>query len=634
MRLWLPLVALTACTPASITFFTAEPASIPPGETSQLSWSSSGAPSCRLEPLGMDVGLAGALAVTPTSTTEYTLTCGKAVSTTRIVVAARIDRFTATPATVLAGDLVELSWAAAAPGCRLEPLAEDVPAAGTRSVRPLTNTTYTLNCAGTTGSAMVSVGTPPTDPLFPTQWHLANTGQAGGTRGQDLSVESVWADWRGEGVRVAVVDDGVDLAHEDLAQNANTADSHDYLGNATVDLAEHGTAVAGLIGARDVNGVGGRGVAPRVTLVSYNFLQDSSSAAELDAMVRGLDKNAVSNNSWGDADDGTGLLTSADALWLMGVRRGTSEGRGGKGIVYLFPAGNGGNDRFPDDSNFDAQANSRYVLAIGGVGDDGKRAAYSEPGANVLVSTPSGDRATHYLTTTDITGNPGYNNGRTPGEPSNANYTQTFDGTSASTPNASGVVALLLQANPALTWRDVRRVLALSARRNDSRHADWTTNGAGHAVNHDYGFGVVDATAAVRLAKTYDAGVPEVNFESPLQAPGLAIPDNDMTGVSSSIDVAGSGVRQVDFVEVTVTITHPASGDLELVLRHEGGGFSRLHPKHACMGTCSAIDGFTFTSVRHLDEPADGKWTLQVRDVASQDVGRFVSWKLALSGRP
>ena len=115
---------------------------------------------------------------------------------------------------------------------------------------------------------------------------------------------------------------------------------------------------------------------------------------------------------------------------------------------------------------------------------------------------------------------------------------------------------------------------------------------------------------------------------------GLAIPDNDMTGVSSSIDVAGSGVRQVDFVEVTVTITHPASGDLELVLRHEGGGFSRLHPKHACMGTCSAIDGFTFTSVRHLDEPADGKWTLQVRDVASQDVGRFVSWKLALSGRP
>ena len=65
-------------------------------------------------------------------------------------------------------------------------------------------------------------------------------------------------------------------------------------------------------GARDVNGVGGRGVAPRVTLVSYNFLQDSTSSAELDAMVRGKATNMVSSNSWGDADDGTGLLSAPE----------------------------------------------------------------------------------------------------------------------------------------------------------------------------------------------------------------------------------------------------------------------------------------------------------------------------------
>lgn len=636
MRLVLCLVAavvLSACAPATITFFTAEPASVPPGGTSQLSWNTAGTTKCRLEPLGMDVGVAGAVSVMPGSTTEYTLSCDKAVATTRVEVVAAITNFTATPAMVSEGDLVELRWESQSAGCRLSPPGDEVPASGTRSVRPSMDQTYTLTCGAVSKTVTVPVAAVMADPFFSAQWHLVNTGQVGGSAGQDISVQPVWSEFRGEGVRVAVVDDGVDLMHEDLQANTNVTDSHDYLGNATVDLAEHGTAVAGLVAARDFNGVGGRGVAPRASLVSYNFLQDSTSANELDAMVRGLSTNAISSNSWGDADDGTGQLTTADALWLMGVEQGTRDGRGGKGLVYVFPSGNGANDRYPDDSNFDGQANSRYVLAIGGVGDDGKRAGYSEPGANVLAVTPSGDRASHYVTTTDITGAPGYNSGRTAGEPANANYTQTFDGTSAATPIAAGVVALVLQANPALTWRDVRRVLALSARRNDTRHPDWTMNGAGHAVNHDYGFGVLDAAAATRLAKTYDAGVPEVSFTSPVTQVGAAIPDVSPAGVSSAITVSGSGVRQVDVVEVTVTITHTNSGDLDLRLVHTGGVSSRLHPNHSCR-PCSDIDGFTFTSLRHLDEPGDGTWTLEVRDAAAQDVGRLVSWKLALSGRP
>lgn len=624
----------SACPPpTAIAFFKAEPATVTPGGTSQLSWSSTATGGCRLEPVGLDVGVAGAVSVSPADSTTYTLTCGAAVATTRVEVTARIDSFTATPTSVTAGDMVELAWTSASAGCRLTPPGEDVPASGRRVVRPMASLTYSLSCNATTATANVTVTPALSDPFFAAQWHLLNTGQAGGTRGEDLRVEPLWSELRGEGVRVAVVDDGVDLAHEDLAANANVADSYDYLGNASVTLAEHGTAVAGLIAARDVNGVGGRGVAPRASFVSYNFLQDPTSANELDAMVRGLSTNAVSSNSWGDADDGTGQLTRADALWLMGVERGTREGRGGKGLVYLFPAGNGGDARFPDDSNFDGQANSRFVLAIGGVGDDGRRAGYSEPGANVLAVAPSGDRAAHYLTTTDITGAAGYNSGRTAGELSNPNYTQAFEGTSASTPLAAGVVALVLQANPELTWRDVRRVLALSARGNDPRHPDWSVNGAGLPVNHDYGFGVLDATAAAQLARGYDAGAPEVRYESALAQVNLAIPDGSPTGVSNTLTVSASGVRQVDVVEVTVTITHPVSGELELVLRHGGGASSRLHPAHRC-SPCSAIDGFTFTSVRHLDEPGDGAWTLEVRDGTAQDVGRWVSWRLALSGRP
>jgi subtilisin family serine protease len=631
-----PVIALTlvafGCAQPSISLFTAEPASVAPGESSQVSWNSQATQKCRLEPLGMDVGTAGALTVSPTATTQYTLTCATVSATTTVTVAERISRFTATPSSVIEGDAVELAWASLSSGCRIEPEPGPVPASGTRSVRPAVSTTFVLTCGAAMANAPVIVSPAPMDPLFSAQWHLLNTGQAGGTRGEDLAVQPAWAMTRGEGVRVAVVDDGVDLAHEDLSANALPAESHDYLGNASVALAEHGTAVAGLAAARDFNGVGGRGVAPRAGLISYNFLQDSTSANELDAMVRGLNTVGVSNNSWGDADDGTGQLTEPDALWLMGVQRGTTEGRGGKGVVYLFPAGNGADGQFPDDANFDGQANSRFVLAIGGVGDDGRRAAYSEPGASVLVCAPAGDRANHHLTTTDITASPGYNDGRTAGEPANASYTQTFNGTSAAVPVAAGAAALLLQANPALTWRDVRRLLAVTARRNHPTHPDWTLNGAGHPVNHDYGFGVIDATRAVQAAMQYDAGAPEVSFSSPLRTENVLIPDSNGTGITSSIDVTGSQVRSVDVVEVTVTITHPASGDLDVRLLH-GATRSRLHPNHRC-SPCSAINAFTFTSLRHLDEAGDGRWTLEVRDVDPQDVGRLVSWKLALYGRP
>lgn len=625
-------LVVTSCSEPGIAFFKAVPERVMPGATSELQFSASGARSCRLEPLGMEVGLAGAVAVTPTNTTEYTLTCGTATATTRVEVATEISSFTATPATVTAGDLVTLSWVAPTVSCRIEPLAVDVAGTGTRLVRPATTTTYTLRCADASRTTSVTVTGAREDPFFASQWHLSNTGQRGGIAGQDINAVSAWSQYRGEGTRVVVVDDGVDLLHEDLSANASLDDSHDYLGNASPALAQHGTAVAGLIGARDVNGVGGRGVAPRTTLVSYNFLQDSTSENELDAMVRDLSKNQISNNSWGDADDGTGQLTFPEALWLMGVERGTREGRGGKGLVYLFPSGNGGDGRFTDDGNFDGQANSRFVLAIGGVSDDGKKTGYSEGGANVLVVTPSGERGNNRLFSTDITGQPGYSSGRTPGEPTNPNYTSTFDGTSAATPVAAGVVALMLQANPALTWRDVRRVLALSGRQNDPAHPDWKRNGAGHLVNHLYGFGVPDAAKATQLAAMYPAGAAEATYSSGLRQVGLAIPDANTTGVSSSVEVTNSGVRQVDFVEATVTISHPASGDLEVVLRH-GASTSVLHPSHSCQ-PCSDIAGFTFTSVRHLDEPGDGIWTLEVRDEAAQDLGRLVSWRLNLYGRP
>ncbi|MFM9159887.1 MAG: S8 family serine peptidase, partial [Dolichospermum sp.] len=130
----------------------------------------------------------------------------------------------------------------------------------------------------------------------------------------------------------------------------------------------------------------------------------------------------------------------------------------------------GGNGRGSlDNSNYDGYANSRYVIAVAAHrnNSNGVFSGYSEPGANLLVTAPS-NGGTLGVVTTDLMGADGYN-GLT-----DQNYTNAFGGTSSATPLVSGVIALMLQANPNLTWRDVQHILVRSAEKNDPTNTDWT----------------------------------------------------------------------------------------------------------------------------------------------------------------
>ena len=261
---------------------------------------------------------------------------------------------------------------------------------GPYTIRAFTFASFLDRCSDIDTATTIS------DPLYGCQWHLNNTGQLkGGTAGEDINVEEVWDDNNlGAGINVAVVDDGMDYTHEDLSANVITARNHDYTageGEGTTNifhpLEDHGTAVAGIIAARD-NDKGVRGVAPRATLYGYNLLLDSTDANEADAAKRDLDATAISNNSWGPYD-GPGL-DAAPGIWEMAVEKGITEGFGGKGIFYAWAAGNGGDDG--DNSNLDGYANHYGVTAVCAVNDQGQRSAYSEEGANLWVCAPSSDR--------------------------------------------------------------------------------------------------------------------------------------------------------------------------------------------------------------------------------------------------
>jgi len=502
------------------------------------------------------------------------------------------------------------------------------------------------------------------DPLFSDQWHLDNTGQQGGTVGQDINVDTVWATYEGAGVRIAIVDDGLEIAHEDLAANVVAGASYNYLdGTADPTTGEHGTAVSGVSAAVGLNDIGVRGVAYAAELVGYNMLQTGTNADVADALSRGIANNAVYNNSWGPGGS-VGFLSPLNAIITTAISSGVSTGRGGLGAVYVFAAGNshGYNTSTPPggrvDTNYSETSNNENVITVAAVDDRGVRSVYSQEGASVLVAAPSGNWCQsnftgniNTTTTTDRTGVLGYNTGAEVEDYVSAtNYTQCFNGTSSATPVVSGVVALLLEAKPTLGWRDVRQILAQTARKNDTSDGDWAINGAGLDINHKYGFGVIDAQAAVTATVGYTNLGTQSTFTVGPQTFGAPALDGSGTveqtpvfgaQLTNTITVAGSGLTAVETVAVTYTSDHTWFGDLEVELVSPAGTVSKLANAHWCRNSggvsisCGAgySGGWTFTSVRHLGEVANGNWTLRVRDGYTGDTETAGgSWSLAISG--
>lgn len=471
------------------------------------------------------------------------------------------------------------------------------------------------------------------DPLFGNQWHLLNTGQDGGTPCEDLNVTDAWArGYTGTGVQVATLDGGVGTDHPDLVSNLIRQGSWDYLEEDTDPTSgdpngvAHGTWVAGAIAAEQSNTEGGSGVAPGAELAAYNYLQDADVETLVDATTRGSPLIAIRNNSWEPDTNAPGNVNPAPPEWIAAAESELTMGRMGLGTILVFAAGNFGNDSAgglfanapPANTGYNGFATHRGVITVAAIGDDGVRAIYSERGANLWVSAPSMGRGFNGITTTN----------------SPDTYTDFAPGTSLSAPMVSGVVALVLEANPMLGWRDVREILARSARMTDPGSPGWAFNGAGLHVSHDYGFGAADAAAAVTLAERWvPIEAEQVMVESEFREPALAIPDDDATGVSDSTSLSDSGITHIEWVQVDFSAAdHSDSGDLEIVLVAPSGTRSVLAELHTCPG-CLAYDGWSFASARHLGEVADGQWTLEARDLESGDAGTFESWRLRLYGR-
>ena len=486
------------------------------------------------------------------------------------------------------------------------------------------------------------------DPYYGCQWHLKNTGQFPDavTSMPDIRVEDVWdasdPATMGEGIRIAVVDTGMHSAHEDLSMNVDTSRNHNYRNgdtNISGSNAGHGTSVAGIIAARD-NSVGVRGVAPRATIYGYNLVISGNTTDRntADAMTRDLADTAVSNNSWGLGL--TGAPIRAHATWEAAVVNGVENGFGGKGVVYVWAGGN--SYRESDHANLDGQANHYATTAVCAVNYKDVRSYYSELGANLWVCGLSGNVSGRKYYPYDPY-NPDANLPPITTTDNGNRYRETFGGTSSAAAIVSGVVALVRAANDQLTWRDVKVILANSARKNDPDNTGWLSGATkyrspmeSYSYSLAYGFGVVDATAAVALAKTWTNLPPWRTTRSESADEARGIPDassNSVPGstIESTLTV-DDYVRFVEFVEINVNLVHSQFKDLAIELVSPSGNVSTLTTARRNAGGAGINGSYRFGSARHLGESPAGTWKLRVTDRRAGNSGTLRSWNVTVYG--
>lgn len=434
----------------------------------------------------------------------------------------------------------------------------------------------------------------PSDPGFPNQWHLRNTVMAAA----DANVEGAWnAGWTGQGVVIGVVDGGVYATHPDLAANYNATASQTGGGDS------HGTSCAGVAAAVEGNGQGGVGAAYGAQWSKMYFGGSSTNAA---AFAFRNDLNDIKTNSWGPADNGTlAHWTSAEAA---AVRDAVTLGRGGLGVVFCWAAGNGGT---ADRVEYDPYASSRYTIAVGAITDLDQRSGYNEQGASMFTVAQSDGGNRGIYTTSGTNG-----------------YTFNFGGTSSASPLGAGVVALMLSANPGLGWRDVYHILADSARKCDPGNASWVVNGAGREVNVNFGFGAVDALAAVDLAQVWTNVGPELVDDSGVQAVNAAIPDNNTAGLSRTVSVASA--FKVEAVELVLNVDHNYIGDLVVELSSPSGTNSVLSKQRS--DSQDDFVNYVLTSFRCWDEDSAGTWTVKISDQSGGTTGTWQNFRLLVYG--
>ncbi|MDV6316125.1 S8 family serine peptidase [Idiomarina sp. HP20-50] len=528
--------------------------------------------------------------------------------------------------------------------------------------------------------------------------------------GEDMNVIEAHAQGAfGQGMIVGVVDSGLEIGHPDLQANIAPNKSLNFAADAIDKMdptnrgavrGDHGTSVAGLIAAVAGNELGGRGVAPQAQVFGANYLAAQTTLNS--GLSHGLPGSGITesdpliayNRSYGisypaalytyPTDEAFEKYVATDlrnGLGAINVKSaGNSFDSGSTGLCQVNGAVSAGvtcmnGNMDPSNANF-------YTTTIAAVNSDGKHTSYSTAGSNTFVAAPAGEYGEFApaMITTDqstclqgysgfpyqdyldgLAGVPGYYEAfrgfNAPGHDENpgCHFTSTFNGTSSAAPNTSGVVALIGSANPALSAREIRHIMANTADQVDAEDegvvlpvnggefvADpgWIENAAGYAFNLKYGFGRVNAGAAVTMAKDMEAGalgeLIETAWMDVSPETAVNVPDNNAEGASYSFTVEDDmtleglqfrlTVSNADFNGSGCSFYSTAGSDLAVEVTSPAGTTTQLLSGRqdiivGAEGFCSPyiLENTVFLANAFYGESLAGEWTVRLVDTNGSD---------------
>uniref|UniRef100_A0A1B0GIL1 furin n=2 Tax=Lutzomyia longipalpis TaxID=7200 RepID=A0A1B0GIL1_LUTLO len=577
------------------------------------------------------------------------------------------------------------------------------------------------------------------DPLFKEQWYL----NGGAKDGLDMNVGPAWQKgYTGKNVVVSILDDGIQTNHPDLALNYDPDASYDINGNDSDPMPQdngdnkHGTRCAGEVAAVAFNNYCGVGIAYNASIGGVRMLDGSvNDAVEAKALGLNPDHIDIYSASWGPEDDGS-TVDGPGPLARRAFIYGVTSGRQGKGSIFIWASGNGG--RYTDSCNCDGYTNSIFTLSISSATQGGYKPWYLEECSSTLATTYSSGTPGHdkSVATVDMDGrlrpdrictvehtgtsasaplaagicalaleaNPALTwrdmqylvvltsrpeplekengwilngvkrkGGYKPwyleecsstlattyssGTPGHDKSVATVDmdgrlrpdrictvehtGTSASAPLAAGICALALEANPALTWRDMQYLVVLTSRPEPlEKENGWILNGVKRKVSHKFGYGLMDAGAIVSVAEQWTTVPPqhicksrEINEERSIDGTyGYTLQTHmDVNGCAGTVNE----VRFLEHVQCKITLRFFPRGNLRILLTSPMGTTSTLLFERPRDVVKSNFDDWPFLSVHFWGEKAEGRWTLQVINGGRRRVnqpGILSKWQLIFYG--
>ncbi|MBT3878002.1 MAG: S8 family serine peptidase [Candidatus Scalindua sp.] len=414
-------------------------------------------------------------------------------------------------------------------------------------------------------------------------------------------------------VRIAILDEGVDMAHEDLS--TAIVGSYDGVDDDTFQEPNpwdgHGTACAGLAAAvhdndRGIKGIGG-GCSIQAVRIAYSPQDGANWVTRNSWIARAIDwawreGASVISNSWGGGAASTAIINAFE--------RARTQGRNGKGSVIVVAAGN-------DSGPVDFPGNLPNVLTVSASNEydefktktsrDGEYWWGSNFGPEVDLAAPG----VHNLTT-DISGSDGYTSG---------NYTD-FNGTSSATPIVAGAVGLLLSANNDLTESEARDYLRQAA---DKVGTTPYQNGR----NDQFGNGRLNVLAALQNSQPLESSY--VTIHKVLQD----VPIKDQLTSRTSVAVGDS--KLLRDIKVHIDIQHTYIGDLQIKLVppvRSSEAAVTLHNRTG-QGQDNLVKTYDVNSTpdleRFVGKNIQGTWMLEVNDDTNQDEGNIVSLSLEIT---